>query len=111
MELLLASRTVRPAPKSMLARAAAAAHVPPPRTEAPTFEQAGPDLGVQLRARVAEMKQALGGAGTVNAGTINAGAGSAATSDRYDRTAPEAPPVRAAGEDVGFDTLPRLARR
>jgi EAL domain-containing protein (putative c-di-GMP-specific phosphodiesterase class I) len=111
MELLLASRTVRPAPKSMLARAAAAALVPPPRTEAPTFEQAGPDLGVQLRARVAEMKQALGGAGTVNAGTVNAGAGSAATSDLHDRTAPEARPVRATGEDVDVDTLPRLARR
>jgi diguanylate cyclase (GGDEF)-like protein len=111
MELLLASRTVRPAPKSMLARAAAAAHVPSPRTEAPTFEQAGPDLGVQLRARVAEMKQALGGAGTVNAGTVNAGAGSAATSDLHDRTAPEARPVRATGEDVDVDTLPRLARR
>ena len=106
MELLLASRTVRPAPKSMLARAAAAAHVPPPRTEAPTFEQAGPDLGAQLRARVAEMKQALGGAGTGGAGM-----GSDAAAELHDKTAPETPPVRAGGEDDGIDTLPRLARR
>ncbi len=106
MELLLASRTVRPAPKSMLGRQAAAVHVPSPRTEAPTFEQAGPDLGAQLRARVAEMKQALGGAGAGSAG-----AGSAATSELHDRTAPETPHVRAAGEDDGIDTLPRLARR
>lgn len=106
MELLMASRTVRPAPKSMLARAAAAAHVPPPRMEAPTFEQAGPDLGAQLRARVAEMKQALGGAGTGGAEM-----GSDATAELHDLTAPEASSVRAGGEDDGIDTLPRLARR
>jgi diguanylate cyclase len=106
MELLMASRTVRPAPKSMLARAAAAAYVPPPRMEAPTFEQAGPDLGAQLRARVAEMKQALGGAGTGSAGM-----GSDATAGLHDSRAPEAPSVRAGGEDDGIDTLPRLARR
>lgn len=106
MELLMASRTVRPAPKSMLARAAAAAYVPPPRMEAPTFEQAGPDLGAQLRARVAEMKQALG-----SAGTGSAGMGSDAIAELHGSTAPEAPSVRAGGEDDGIDTLPRLARR
>jgi predicted signal transduction protein with EAL and GGDEF domain len=106
MELLMASRTVRPAPKSMLGRQAAAVHVPPPRTEAPTFEQAGPDLGAQLRARVAEMKQALDGAGAGSAGM-----GNAATADLHDLTAPEAPSVRAGGEDDGIDTLARLARR
>lgn len=101
MEVLLASRTVRPAPKSMLARQAAAAHVPLPRTQNPTFEQAGPDLGAQLRARVAEMKEALGGNHS----------GGAVRADRQDQIMSDADPVRVASEDDGFDALPRLARR
>jgi diguanylate cyclase (GGDEF)-like protein len=101
MELLLASRTVRPAPKSMLARAAAAVHVPPPRMEALSVEQAGPDLAAQLRARVAEMKQALGDPGEAR-GTI---------ADPPARRATEAGPAHGTSGDASFDTLPRLVRR
>lgn len=65
-EALMLTKTVRPAPKAMFGGAREA--VPLPAISQPGLEQganldaAGPDLAAQLRARVAEMKLALGGA-------------------------------------------------
>ncbi|MGL4441116.1 MAG: putative bifunctional diguanylate cyclase/phosphodiesterase [Bosea sp. (in: a-proteobacteria)] len=68
-EALMLTKTVRPAAKPMFADARNAAPLPVTSQQArdhqADLDAAGPDLSAQLRARVAEMKLALGGHDTV----------------------------------------------
>lgn len=68
-EALMLTKTVRPAAKPMFADARGTAPLPLAKQEEAqrqaSLEAAGPDLAAQLRARVAEMKQALGGGAPV----------------------------------------------